>query len=136
MSTELASRRLPDWERLLGEYVQSVASEVFSWGFDCFQMSMSAVEAMTGVHPAPHLVGGYSDRKGAAQVLRDRGNGTLLKTMDALFVRCPPGMARRGDLVMTQGAVGICMGAFGLFLTEKSGLTRIPRGEFSHGWRV
>lgn len=136
MSPRFTARRLRDWERLLGEYLLGIASEPFSWGFDCFQMSMAGVEAMTGVHPAPHLVGGYDDREGAMLVLRERGEGTLTKTLDAIFEPCLPGFARRGDLVMTQGAVGICMGATGLFLTEEDGLARMPRADFTHGWRV
>lgn len=129
--------RLDNWERLLGEYVESIADEPFEWGkMDCALFSLAAVEAITGVHPAPQYLGKYSTREGAMLALRDIGEGTLICSMDALFERCAPGKAGRGDLVMAQNAIGVCMGAFGLFLTETDGLARIPRAQFSKGWKV
>lgn len=127
--------RLPDWERRLGEYVTRPVS--FAWGStDCALWSLGGVEAITGVHPAAEYSGTYSTREGAAKALREKGKGTLIRTMNSLFERRPVGKARRGDLVMVQDAIGICMGGFGVFLTEDEGITRIPRADFQRAWRV
>lgn len=138
MSHRFTAQRLPDWESRLGQYVTAHAKTVFSWsdGTDCALWSLGGVEAITGEHPAPEYVGAYSTHEGAMKALRDKGQGTLIRTMNSLFERRPVGKARRGDLVMVRKAIGICMGAFGLFLTEKDGIARLPRVEFQRAWRV
>lgn len=133
----MTAPRLPDWERRLGEYIAAHSADRFEWGkTDCALFSWAAVEAITGEHPAPYFLGTYGSRGEATKVLRTLGKGTLLRTMDSLFERRPVGMARRGDLVMAEGAIGVCMGAFGMFLTEDDGLARLPRAAFTHAWTV
>lgn len=132
-----AHSRLPDWERRLSVYLAEPGSGVFQFGVqDCALFGCGAVVAMTGIHPAPQFVGAYDDAKGAAEALRKLGAGTLAKTFDVYFERKKPGFAQRGDLVMAQGAIGVCLGKDGVFLTENDGLTRLPRGDFTAAWRV
>lgn len=129
--------RLPDWEARLTAYLGTPGRDVFAWGTnDCGLFSGGAVEAMTGVHPLPEFIGAYSDREGAALALRELGMGTLHRTFAARFPSCENAFAQRGDLVMARNAIGICMGAFGLFLGADGGFVRVPRAEFFDAWRV
>lgn len=139
--------RLPDWENLLAEYLADVRLRPFEWGeHDCILHACAAVAAMTGDDPAAAYRGQYSDRIGAARVLRDLGRGTLLQTVDASFVRKPVALAQRGDLVEWNGGIGICLGAVGAFVGEAvdestgeplaTGLIDVPRREWRRAWSV
>lgn len=130
-------KRLIDWERRLNDWLLEPGRDRFQWGVnDCALFGCGAVMAMTGEHPAPQFVGSYDDRAGAAEALRVLGEGTLLKTFDAHFERRQTFFARRGDLVMAQGAIGVCMGLTGVFLTENDGMTRLTRKSFLAAWSV
>lgn len=139
--------RFPDWEARLSEWIVANRSREFAWGeWDCILMACSAVEAQTGVDPAEQYRGRYSDARGAAEALRELGKGTLLKTVDDVFERRPVGKARRGDLVMRKGAIGVCVGGAGLFVGDAehletsnivgAGLVPVPRSEFEKAWTV
>jgi hypothetical protein len=129
--------RLPDWERRLSAYLSAPGRDVFAWGAnDCALFAAGAVEAVTGEHPFPDVAGTYSDREGAAEVLRGLG-GTLFRTVDTAFPRKEVGFAQRGDLVMAQDALGVCMGARGVFLQlDLPGFAFLPRSSFTHAWEV
>jgi len=140
--------RLPDWEARLSAWIVTNRSREFAWGqWDCILMACSAVEAQTGVDPAAEYRGRYSDARGAAEALRELGKGTLIKTVDAEFDRRPVGKARRGDLVMFEQSIGVCVGGAGLFVGEerltdaagipmRAGLVTIPRASLTQAWTV
>ncbi|MXP42995.1 DUF6950 family protein [Allopontixanthobacter sediminis] len=140
--------RRDDWEARLGRFIADNRARPFEWGqHDCILMACAAVEAMTGFDAAKAYRGQYTDRAGSAKALRELGEGTLLKTVDAVFKRKPPSFAQRGDLVWFAGSVGVCMGAQGLFvgeerladkagLTMREGLIAIPRRDFVKAWAV
>jgi len=140
--------RLPDWEARLSAWIVANRSREFAWGqWDCILMACSAVEAQTGVDPAAEYRGRYSDARGAAEALRELGEGTLIKTVDAEFDRRPVGKARRGDLVMFDQSIGVCVGGAGLFVGEErltdaagipmhAGLVTIPRTSLTQAWTV
>lgn len=129
--------RLPDWERRLNAWLLEPGRDRFEYGVqDCALFGCGAVMAMTGVHPAPQFIGAYDGAESAAEALRELGKGTLLKTFDDYFARKKPAFAQRGDLVMAQKAIGVCMGANGVFLAQEVGLTRLPRSAFAVAWRV
>lgn len=130
--------RLPDWEDRLSAYLTRPGAARFVWGAnDCALFGSGAGAAMTGHDGLAKFRGRYRSRQGAARVLREIGEGTLILTMDAAYESRDPAFAQRGDLVMAEKSVGVCMGAFGLFLTTESDeFVRIPRRAFTHGWRV
>jgi hypothetical protein len=140
--------RLSDWEQRLSDWIVANRSRPHEWGqWDCILMATSAVAAMTGEDPAAEYRGRYSDERGAAEALRDLGQGTLLKTVDAAFERRPVGKARRGDLVWFEKSVGVCVGGAGLFVGEerladkaglplREGMIVIPRRYFLKAWTV
>lgn len=128
--------RLLDWEARLGAYLSTPGRDQFEWGAnDCALFSCGAVEAMTGDHPFPEFLGVYTDREGAARALRDLGEGTLYRTFGSRFPNCENAFAQRGDIVWAQGALGICLGPFALFLSD-DGFERVPRAQFEDAWRI
>lgn len=140
--------RLLDWEDRLSAFIDANRSRSFEWGqWDCILMACSAVEAQTGVDPAAEYRGRYTDKEGAMLALRELGKGTLIRTMNDVFPRRPVGKARRGDLVMFDGAAGVCMGGQALFVGEerlaeaagvrmREGLIAIPRALWTRAWSV
>lgn len=140
--------RLPDWEQRLVGYLTSVRDKPFRYGeHDCILHACAAAAAMTGEDKAANFRGRYSDREGAAAILRERGKGTLIRTLNANFPRRPAAMARRGDIVWFAGSAGVGMGSVGLFVGEerlankagmvmREGLVQIPRALLSKAWAV
>lgn len=60
--------------------------------------------------------------------------------MDAVLTPLDaPAFAMRGDVVMAQGSLGICIGGSALFVGEEEGapgLVRVVRGEWTRAWAV
>lgn len=133
--------RLPDWEARLSAFLAANRDRPFAWGsWDCALFATACAAEITGEdRAAAFRARGYSDAHGAALALRELGKGTLVATMDDLFDPQPVGFARRGDIVMANGALGVCIGAVGLFVGEEGtheGLVSIPRAEWTRAWRV
>lgn len=134
--------RLPDWEARLAAYLEPLRMRPFQWGrHDCCTFSAGAVEAMTGTDPMPEFRGRYSTAIGSARVLRRFGAGDLAATMDRKFVRLPASLARRGDIVMTTGLLGVCLGGILVAVGregDREGLVRIDRARWQDAcaWRV
>ena len=132
--------RRADWEARLHDYLAALSGAVFDWGtLDCALFAAGAVEAMTGSDPAASYRGHYSTAGGATRALKRYGAGTLEATIDAGFAPRPIGFARRGDLVMVDGMVGVCIGADAVFIGEQdgeAGLVRFARPSWSKCWSV
>lgn len=140
--------RRPDWEQRLGEYLAQVQDRPFQYGqHDCILHACSAVEAMTGHDASAEFRGQYSDASGARRALREIGDGTLIRTINARFRKRRVGMAQRGDIVMFRGSAGVAFGAVGLFVGEervaeaagvamREGLIAVPRALWSRAWAV
>ena len=140
--------RVRDWEERLSAFLAEARDKPFAWSSnDCITFATAAAAAMTGEDKAADYRGQYTDRKGAATILKRLGKGTLLRTVNAEFEACPPAFAQRGDLVWFHGSVGICVGAEALFVGEerlarvdgvmlRAGLVAVPRGLWAKAWRV
>ncbi len=132
--------RLPDWETRLHDYLAASEGAVFAWGVvDCALFAAGAVEAMTGIDPAASYRGHYSTATGAIKALRRYGAGTLADTISAAFPERAIGHARRGDLVMVDGMVGVCIGSDAVFVGEENGvagLVRYSRADWARCWGV
>lgn len=132
--------RLPDWEARLHAYLADKEGVSFTWGAtDCALFAAGAVEAMTGTDPAAAYRGRYSTAAGSVRALTRYGAGTLEATIAAAFPDRAIGHARRGDLVMVDGMVGVCIGADALFVGEEDGapgLVRFPRTAWARCWGV
>lgn len=132
--------RLADWESRLNEFTAERLHRPFEWGaHDCALFGADAVAAITGEDFGTLFRGRYRDAPGAALALREQGGGTLVRTFDRYLRRVPVAHARRGDLAMARGSIGLVMGGFALFVGEgdpESGLQRIPRAEWRRAWAV
>ncbi len=132
--------RVSDWETRLADYLAGMAGAEFRFGAaDCALFAAGAVLAMTGNDPAAAFRGKYRSQAGAIRALRQIGAGSLEATIDALFVEKPVGFALRGDLVMHDGAVGVCIGGDALFVGEEGGapgMIRVPRSQWQKAWHV
>lgn len=138
--------RLPDWEERLHAFLDGCSVAVFGYGhhrdpaqLDCCMFSAGAVIALTGEDPASEFRGRYRSMAGASRALRTHGAGTLERTLDAKFEERAAAFARRGDLVMVDQAVGVCIGADALFVGEEdapAGLVRRVRADWSKCWAV
>lgn len=95
--------RLPAWPDLLMAYLDRATAQPFAWGerdADCSLFAAGAVEALTGKHPCPWLIGQYRDEEGASRQME--GLGGLEAATTAMLG--PPLanklMARRGDVAL------------------------------------
>lgn len=132
--------RRGDWEQRLAAYLAECDGAEFIWGkMDCALFAAGAVLAMTDVDPASAFRGRYRSLAGSVRALRIHGAGTLELTLDSMFPERPIGFARRGDLVLHDGAVGVCVGDAAVFIGEESGapgLVRIARSGWARAWGV
>lgn len=128
--------RLPDWEERLATYLASVRETPHAYGrHDCALHGANAVLAQTGVDHGAPFRGRYKTEIGAARALRRFGAGTVEATYDAHFPSIPPALAQRGDIVLAQGAIGVCIGGEAIFAGD-TGHQRIARAEWARAWRV
>jgi hypothetical protein len=132
--------RLPDWEPRLQAYLRSVRGMAHAYGsHDCALHASSVVDALTGADPAAAVRGHYTTARGSMRVLRRHFGGSLEAALDARFERIAPGFAQRGDLVLHEGSIGVCIGADALFVGEDAGapgLVRVPRRDWTQAWRL
>lgn len=128
--------RLADWEGRLSAYLADHTSCAVAWGqMDCVRFAAGAVKAMTGTDPLPKLT--YKTEAGAWRALKRLGFTSLSQAVDAHLSPTHPAMARRGDVVMCDGALGVCIGGDALFLpVEGCGLIRRPRKDWTSAWAV
>ena len=76
------------------------------------------------VHPAqPSGLQGYSTALGPAGARSGTiGAGLLEATFDSHLEEQPVAFEARGDLVMDDGAIGVCIGSDALFVGQKDGI--------------
>lgn len=111
--------------------MQSETPSIFKWGeWDC--LVYVAQEAGLDIsHFGPRK---YTNNIGAAFYIKRNGFNNLAQLVDSLLPSRPVGFARRGDILLKEGCLGICKGSYGLFLTESSGLTRVSTFECERAW--
>lgn len=134
--------RKPDWEARLAAYLEPLRARPFAWGtHDCCTFASGAVEAVTDVDPMPEFRGKYRSAAGASRALRTIGAGDLARTLDAKFNPVPAPLAQRGDIVMHDGLLGICLGPVLVAVGregERDGLVLFDRASWiePRAWRV
>lgn len=135
-------QRRSDWEARLAAYLEPLRLRPFQWGsHDCCTFAAGAVEAMTGVDPMPDFRGRYSTAMGSARALRRIGAGDLASTMSSKFEPVAAAFAQRGDIIMSAGLLGVCLGSSLVAVGsqgERQGLVRFDRPGWVQplAWRV
>ncbi len=140
-------KRYSNWPEILLREIRAAQGRPFQYGqHDCLMWPAVVIRAMTGKDLARGMRG-YRTREGAARVLREKGAGTLTKTLDAIMKangceRVTAPFCRRGDLVVallkTEGRKervgGICCGSNAAFASD--GLVYMPMTDVIRGWRI
>jgi hypothetical protein len=130
--------RPENWPALLEAHVAKSVAQGFKWGeLDCVQFVSSWRGLMTGDDPAAVFKGKYASEIGASRIMLGLGYRGAVEFAFRLFGQPMPfaTFAQRGDIVATEEALGLCMGANGAFLTE-TGLELLPARFFKFAWKV
>ncbi|MDP8994031.1 MAG: hypothetical protein M3N07_03460 [Pseudomonadota bacterium] len=135
------SRRLPDWEQRLGDYLAEARELEHDYGaHDCLLHCAAAVKAATGVDLARRHRGKYRSAASASRYLASLGFASPAELVDSLLPERPPAFARRGDLVAGEdGIPGVCIGGTAVFVGmdgSSEGLVTTPRAEWVKAWTV
>lgn len=134
--------RYVDWEARLSAYLDPLRLMPFEWGrHDCCTFAAGAVYAMTGFDHMAEFRGRYTTRIGSLRALKRFGAGALAPTLDQKFTPIAAATAQRGDIVMSGGALGICMGAALIAVGsvgDREGLVLIERAKWDEpfAWAV
>lgn len=128
--------RLEGWETLLNEQIEKARHTPFKWGeHDCLTWACNCLLAITGVDYLADIRGRYKTKAGAYKLIKKQGD-SLTDCIDQHVQRVSVKMAKRGDVVMYEGAVGICFGVQSFFITENQGLAGVPTLKCEMAWAV
>ncbi len=129
--------RVDGWERLLAEYIEAAHRTPHAWGTnDCALWAAGWVRTATGSDYLADWAGLYQSELGACRLMKKRGYRNPEAVADAHLTGIPVDLARRGDLLLhPHGALGICGGVNGYFLTA-TGVTTFPARQCPRAWLV
>lgn len=130
--------RVPGWEIILADRIAAARHAPFVWGaHDCATWAADMRAALTGTASAADAWRGrYTTPIGAGRVMRRLGWDDMTSAATAILgAPIGPYHARRGDIVLHEGALGICDGAGALFVGP-AGLVRVTLARCDLGWRV
>lgn len=129
--------RLKNWESALSDEIGRWAAVRFVWGkTDCCRFGAACVKAQTGKDPMRGLRGRCSTKTGALRMLAEQ---PLEAWLDSRFKRVAPAFAKRGDIVMAHGNVGVVWAGAALFVGQegaRAGLVSFPIRDWSGAWQV
>jgi hypothetical protein len=130
--------RRQDWPLRLEEEIEKARSRKFSWGtHDCALWTAGVVAAITGVDYASAWRGQYTSEFGALKAIAKNGYEGLDEVVTkALGEPVNTLTAQRGDVVLFDGALGVCTGSSAAFVTVDDGLTFVPIKQCSMAWSV
>ncbi len=129
--------RLDGWEVALVEEIDRARGMTFAWGrHDCATWAFDVRCRLTGINAAAAWRGGYGTAAGSVRAMRRLGWQTL-PAMGCSLLGDPiqPLCAQRGDIVICEGAFGVCAGAVAVFVA-RDGLAHRAMGDVAMAWRV
>ena len=123
--------KVPHWESLLDNYINSCRSKSFAWGsFDCVRFADGAYQVQYGINLFPPF--DYNDLKSAQKGLKKFCKTiNLAESVDQFLPRKEKMLLSRGDLVFHNsalsinvdgvgGSIGVCLGSKIALVGEKS----------------
>jgi hypothetical protein len=127
--------RKVDWPELLTIYIEECMNKPFVWGeHDCAKFAGNWIEICTG--EAVGVYGGkYTTERGAYALLKRKHSGELTIAVDKVLKRQAVAKAGRGDIVMRESGLGICLGQQSAFPSYE-GLTFYDTLTCEHAWSV
>lgn len=128
--------RVRGWESILHAELQAAKDRPFIWGeHDCVTWVANVILALTGTDYMAEFRGTYDSQLGARRLIKEIG-GDLPGCVDGKLPSIPVPMARRGDVVLYENALGICCGVKSFFITQADGLQGIRTLQCEKAWRV
>ncbi|HYD39124.1 MAG TPA: hypothetical protein VEA60_16015 [Allosphingosinicella sp.] len=125
-----------DWDERLAAWAEKAWVEPHRFGrHDCLLAALDAVEAQTGRDFAQGHRRKWRSRTGGARYLRSLGLSSLEAAIDLCLDEVPVAFAQRGDLVLVDGAPGVCLGAEAL-IVHPGGPLLAPRSAWTKAWSV
>lgn len=142
-----------DWQSRMSRALAARRETSFAWGrHDCALFACDMAEAVCGIDFAAPLRGRYGTRREAYAVLGDFAGGGLEQAAEKIArgrgcAEVAPLMARRGDIILAEIAVGgapggalgdalgICLGERIAFAAER-GFAQLPLVKARRAWRV
>jgi hypothetical protein len=132
------------WENMLAEYIEEATKKEFKWGkHDCFFWVCDWKTKATGINELDNRKdfedkgGEYNTKIGAARRLKELiEENDLSKLIDSRLEKIPLARAMRGDIMMINGALGICDGENSFFLTPDKGLILWKTSKCDKAWRL
>lgn len=139
--------RVKHWRTRLFEVIEEARGMNFVWGTnDCAQFAGRCIEAMTGTHPWPDLVGSYADEAGAVAKLAELNVIDVEGFAARYLPRITGATGADAPLLALDGDVGIIMQGCQKTLTICSGprcigpgvrhLMMVPRSRMICAFRV
>lgn len=115
--------KLPNWEKRLDCFVESVRHKKFEWGDnDCLSFVGGCLEAQTGENKITDWSGSYSTRWGAFLNYRRKlysfGFDSIIEALDARFERQCVRLPSRGCIILRPQKSAVMSFVFGIVLSE------------------
>lgn len=131
-----------DWPVLLDGYIQNAAREPFAWGtHDCVSFVCGWHRLMTGRDVYEEFRGGYESEFEAKKLMLVNGVRSMSDAGRYLFGEAKvPLRAQRGDIVLAENALGICVNGsaavLGLNSLGQHGVIMLDQRDFILAWTV
>jgi hypothetical protein len=125
--------RVENWESKLNAYIEENKDKAFKYGtWDCCIFTAGAVQIVTGFNHITEFK--YKTKKTAEKLLKEGGG--IEAILDSKFDRKSiPCMAKRGDIILYNKAIGVCVGNKAIFLNEE-GYATVPMKDWEVTWGV
>jgi hypothetical protein len=128
--------RIDNWESALAKYIADSQGLSFVWGEnDCTLWAAKWVDIATGSTFYSEWAGLYNNEAEAQAIIAGSGKSSITEMIDERLPAKPIPRIGRGDIVMFNGAVGICEGIKSVFM-QQSGLEYVSTLQCEYGWGV
>ena len=128
--------RSADWPEILEAKMREWDAIPFAWGTtDCAMFVIDVVNAMTGMGIVNRSLGTYDTQGGALRAIRALGDDLSALVSERFGDSIPVAFAQRGDALLFQGNLGICVGEVSMFRTPE-GLLKVDTLKCERAWRV
>lgn len=129
--------KIDGWEAVLAEYIEASEPISFLWGeSDCALWVAKYYDSVKGTTFYEECHGRYFDEESANEFLKNKGFESAASIPDAYLSPVSVDFAKRGDIILFNGALGICAGRKSYILTAEKGLFAILTASCQKAWMV
>lgn len=128
--------RFEDWPSRLQEVIRKWECVPFDRATtDCVEFAIDVIAELTGRQIINPEAGNYVDEATALACVQKHGASLREVVSDYMGEEITTSFAQRGDLVLRQNNLGICLGKDAAFRHE-TGLVLVPMRKCECAWRV